>query len=202
MEFFRDLLSAPHNLRAIREGIANEADLINRKLTELIEIQSANRDLDTVSPATVVKQQIISIKPLSDIVYPHVSTSERNFIGDIVSHPDFDKTVQFFADNPVIERSLMSPNSQALLFALVRNVRAKNVIEIGTYKAGTSEAICRALHANGDGILHTIDPYSDGAAPGIIACWPAPLQQRVSFYPINSMEFFADHATTCEISFI
>ena len=38
--------------------------------------------------------------------------------------------------------------------------------------AATSEAICRALYANGAGLLHTVDPYGAEIVPPILRSWP------------------------------
>ena len=66
---------------------------------------------------------------------------------------------QFFKDNPAAQRSLISGQAQALLYSIIRNLRADHVFEIGSYKAGTTEALCRALQANRHGLLHTVDPF-------------------------------------------
>src|SRR5580658_12102 len=92
---------------------------------------------------------------LSDVEFPRVDVSAGNLIDAIMHHADFQKTVSYFTGREAA--SLLSSHSRALLYATIRNVRPNLVIEIGTFRAGTSEAICRALHANGFGILHTVD---------------------------------------------
>ena len=84
----------------------------------------------------------------------------------------------------------MSADTQALLYALVRNQRPEHVIEIGTYRASTSKAICRALHANGHGFMHTVDPANIGSILPLIRRWPAGLRDRLCYYPVSSMDFF------------
>ena len=69
-------------------------------------------------------------------------------IAAIVAAPEFAAATRWFAQDPS-GRSLLSPEAQALLFTLTRNLKPAHVFEIGTFLAGTSEAICRALAANG-----------------------------------------------------
>src|ERR1700757_36641 len=76
-------------------------------------------------------------------------------IPSIIPAPEFAATPRWFAQEPS-GRSLLSPEAQALLFTLTRNLKPAHVFEIGTYLAGTSEAICRALAANAAGLLHKI----------------------------------------------
>jgi hypothetical protein len=57
-------------------------------------------------------------------------------------------------------------------------------------KGGTSEAIGRALHANGGGILHTIGPFDSGIFLPFYRAWPEALRDRVRFYSVDSMAFF------------
>jgi predicted O-methyltransferase YrrM len=85
--------------------------------------------------------------------------------------------------------SLMGGKSRALLFALTRMLRPRAAAEIGTYFAGGAEVIARALWENGDGTLHTADPFGADRCPAILAAWPAELRSLVKFYPLNSMEF-------------
>ena len=89
-----------------------------------------------------------------EISYPLVDLAAiANPIPAIMSAPEFYQTVEFFQQNPASARSLLGPTAQALIFSLVRNGRPEHVVEIGTYKAGTTEGISRALDANGVGLL-------------------------------------------------
>jgi hypothetical protein len=38
--------------------------------------------------------------------------------------------------------------------------------------------------------LHTVDPFGKSRVPSILASWPAHLRNIVSFYSVNSMEYF------------
>src|SRR3981081_3925042 len=78
----------------------------------------------------------------------------------ILALPEFPDLVQSFADSPSIKRALVSPDSQALLYSLIRLQRPKIAVEIGTYMASTTEAMARAVAENGEGALHTVDPFS------------------------------------------
>jgi hypothetical protein len=74
--------------------------------------------------------------------FPDVDLAVADPIADILDAPAFQPCIAFFAANEAIDRALVSPVTQALLFTLVRNLRPEHVIEIGTYKASTTEAIC------------------------------------------------------------
>ncbi len=113
-------------------------------------------------------------------------------IADIIAAPEFAACVSYFANSGAAGRALVSPHSQALLFSVVRNLKPAHVYEIGTYRASTTEAICRALHANGAGIAHTVDPFGAETVPPILDLWPRELREHVRFYPVDSMRFFAD----------
>lgn len=93
-----------------------------------------------------------------------------------------------FADYP--ERSLCRSIDRMLLYHLVRSLKPEHVVEVGTYFAAGSEVLARALWENGRGVLHTIDPYGAIRGPSLIGRWDQALQDRVRFYPWNSMEFF------------
>jgi predicted O-methyltransferase YrrM len=107
-----------------------------------------------------------------------------------MSAPEFAKTVQWFSQDPASNRSQLSPEAQAILFTMVRNLKPAPAFEIGTFQAGTSEAICRAMQANGTGILHTTDPFGLAAVPAILFKWPRQLRRHVRFYRLDSMAFF------------
>jgi predicted O-methyltransferase YrrM len=133
----------------------------------------------------------LRFKEVADCIYPRIDLAQTsNPVAAIMGAPEFSQTIQFFADNPVAQRSLVSPDAQALLYALVRNLRPQNVFEIGTFKGGTSEAICRALNANGAGTLHTVDPVRTDYIKAIFERWPQSLLKHLSFYPTTSMDFY------------
>jgi predicted O-methyltransferase YrrM len=107
-----------------------------------------------------------------------------------MNHPSFLQCTEFFSKSPSALRALVSPHFQALMYTLVRNTKPRDVLEIGTYRAASSEAICRALYANGAGLLHTIDPYGAEIVPPILRSWPRELTRHVRFYAMDSMLFF------------
>jgi predicted O-methyltransferase YrrM len=94
----------------------------------------------------------------------------------------------YFASYP--PRSLMGPHSRAILYSLIRMLRPKVVAEVGTLFAGTTETLARALWENGEGVIHTTDPFGADRCPAIIASWPGELQAITEFHPLNSMDFF------------
>jgi hypothetical protein len=135
---------------------------------------------------------VIAISSSADIAYPAVNLDAApDPIAEIIEAGEFALCVKFFAEVEAARDALMGPNSQALLFCTIRNLKPEHVFEIGTYKASTTEAICRALHANGRGILHTVDPFGGDTVPPILERWPSHLKDHVCFYPVDSMAFYA-----------
>jgi predicted O-methyltransferase YrrM len=129
------------------------------------------------------------VRPIEPIPYAAVDAGgAADPIPSIIAAPEFAATTRWFAQEP--GRSQLSPEAQALLFTLTRNLKPTHVFEIGTFLAGTSEAICRALQANGTGLLHTTDPFSLAAVPAILLKWPRQLRRHVRFYHLDSMAFF------------
>jgi predicted O-methyltransferase YrrM len=130
------------------------------------------------------------VRPIEPIPFASVDArGPADPIPPIIANPAFAATTAWFAREPA-GRSQLSPEAQALLFTLTRNLKPAHVFEIGTFLAGTSEAICRALEANGTGLLHTTDPFSLAAVPAILMKWPRKLRRHVRFYHLDSMAFF------------
>ncbi len=100
----------------------------------------------------------------------------------------FKRTTLFYLSYPA--RSLLSHASRAVLHHLIVMRRPRLALEIGTYQAGTSEVMARALWEAGQGHLETIDPYGAERCPPIIAALPPELQQRISFSPVTSALHF------------
>jgi predicted O-methyltransferase YrrM len=129
------------------------------------------------------------VRPLEPIPYATFAPDHPDPVAAIVASHEFAATSRWFAQDSG-GRSQLSPEAQALLFTLARNLRPEHAFEIGTFQAGTSEAICRALQANGTGVLHTTDPFSLSAVPAILLKWPRKLRRHVRFYHLDSMAFF------------
>ena len=142
----------------------------------------------------------IRVDGLTDIRYPEVDLDAvLNPLPAILESPELAETSAFFCRSPSATRSLVSAVAQALIYALVRNIRPDHVFEIGTYMAGTAEAICRGLHANARGILHTTDPFGGQRVPPVLACWPHELREHIRFYCCDSMAFFSQMVAAPEI---
>ena len=161
-------------------GGAMAADALRRKARELeIRLDGLHKGL--------------AIKPISDISFPRIDlVGSKNPVAEIMGAPEFDATKSYFYDNPAAHRSLISSQSQALLYSLIRNLRPEYVFEIGTYKAGTTEAICRALYANGKGIAHAVDPFRGEYIAAVLKLWPPELFRHVQLHAKDSMAFFGD----------
>ena len=166
-------------LVAARFG-ATAADAMRRKAKELeIRLDGLHKGL--------------AVKPISDIAFPKIDlATSKNPIAEILGAPEIDETKTYFYDNPAAERSLISSQSQALLYSLIRNLRPEYVFEIGTYKAGTTEAICRALLANNKGTAHAVDPFQGEYIAAVLKFWPPELFRHVRLHMKDSMAFFGD----------
>ena len=91
------------------------------------------------------------------------SSLERKYrIRGIVETNEFDATTSRFADTP--SKSLLAPDARAFLDRLVRLMEATAVLEIGTYFAGATEVMARALSESTQGQIITIDGM-DARAP-------------------------------------
>ena len=135
----------------------------------------------------------LAVRPISDIAWPSFDLAKTDDpVKEILTSREFETATQFFKDNPAAERSLVSGQAQALLYSVIRNLRPDHVFEIGSYKAGTTEALCRALHANGHGLLHTVDPFRGDYVAATIAHWPTELLRHVSIHPMSSMDFYME----------
>lgn len=86
-------------------------------------------------------------------------------------------------------RSLMDPDERALLYCLIRALKPENVVEIGTYFAGTTEVLARAVWENGSGCVYSVDPYGAGRVSQAMTGWPEPLRAITTCSFDNSMSF-------------
>jgi len=128
---------------------------------------------------------------MHEIPFPVVDLSEvADPVPAIMSAPEFRQTEEYLEASPASARSLISPTSQALIFSLIRNADPEHVVEIGSFKGGTTECISRALDANGRGVVHTIGPFDSEHFLPVLESWPDSLRSKVRFYPTDSMSFF------------
>jgi predicted O-methyltransferase YrrM len=107
---------------------------------------------------------------------------------DYVSGPVIKDLQAYFHDYP--RRSLMSSQNRCVVYGLIRMMQPSVVVEVGTFYAGTTEVMARALQENDKGAVYTTDPFGADRCPGIFAAWPVELQQRVRYSALNSMDFF------------
>lgn len=128
----------------------------------------------------------IDVRPLAPIATP---TGHVSDIAAVMESPEYAEIRAYFSLYP--GRSLMSDHSRAVLYSLARMMRPHLIAEIGTLYAGTTEVFARALWENGEGVVHTADPYGGERCPAIISQWPAELQRHAHFHAKSSMDFFA-----------
>lgn len=106
-------------------------------------------------------------------------------IRSVVGYQD---ALDYFESYP--PRSLMSDHCRATLFTLIRMLHPQVVAEVGTFFAGTTEVIARALWENGEGNVVTTDPFGAERCPEIISRWPQALRDITKYFSLSSMEFF------------
>lgn len=134
---------------------------------------------------------LVRVAPLETLPYPEVDVAGSDPIGDILGSPEFRQT-SALVERMSQSRALVSADAQSLLYCLVRNLVPDAVLEIGTYKAATTEVIARALELNNHGVIHTVDPFHVLRIRSILACWPSTLRKRVRYHACDSMSFFWD----------
>jgi len=135
---------------------------------------------------------------MEEIAFPEVNLSAvMNPVPAIMSAKEFNDTTAYFLGSDSRARSLVSAVSQALMFSIVRNARPQHIVEIGTFKGGSTECLARGLEANGEGLLHTIGPFDSEHFLPVLKSWPDRLQSRVRFYPTDSMSFFMGIRREC-----
>jgi predicted O-methyltransferase YrrM len=133
----------------------------------------------------------LEIDPIVELPWPRIRLDElANPIPTLVQSPAFADCERFFSDGPSATRSLLTPKAQALLYVTIRNLRPDHVLEIGTYKGGTTEGLARAVQANGQGVVHTVSPFDVERFERISARWPIELRRHVRYHPVDSMAFF------------
>lgn len=180
--------------RAIDRAADKVAERLALRLTGVISAAVGGRNEDSEGaglPADAEFADLV-IRPIEHVPAPVVDLdSETDPIGAALETAEFRECDEFFARGEASDRAQVSAISQALLFTLIRNLRPRNVVEIGTYRASTTEAMCRALLENGTGLLHTVDPFGALVVPAILERWPEALRERVRFYGQYSMGFFS-----------
>jgi len=107
--------------------------------------------------------------------------------------PAFERVFAAYRNYP--ENSLQSDEARALLHHLIVMHRPERVLEIGTWHAGTTETMARALWETKQGHIDTIDPFGGERCPPIIASLPPELGEIITFRAENSATCF-DRAIT------
>lgn len=195
----KKLVRSGQTLLEIRDGIANQSDILNRKLDRVVQAFATAAALMPVArPGAMpgVGHPSTDDGASDDIPYPTVDFSAADPIPAVLAAPEYQRCVAHFSTSPAAPTALMSPDSQALLFCVMRNLRPWVAVEIGTFRTSTTEAMCRAIHANRRGVVHTIDPFGGTVVPALLDAWPAALQPLVRFHEVTSMDFFCRSVPT------
>jgi Methyltransferase domain len=132
-----------------------------------------------------------AIGEITDIPFPAVEVRQvADPLPAIVQSSEFAETVRFFETTVTAPRTLAPPVAQAVIYSVTRNVLPHHVVEIGTFKGGTTETLARALLANGFGTLHTGSPHDAARFLPIYHAWPNELRRQVRYYQVDSMALF------------
>lgn len=147
-----------------------------------------------LSPQSILERRIdgrkIHMRPLAPIVpYPtEPQALSLQSLEQWTHSEQYKKAHVFFEHYP--EHCLTFPFERSLLYHIIRSRRPQHVVEIGTYFAGSSEVMARALWENGTGTLHTADPLSFHRVGRIMRRWPRALRAHAKYYPVTSQGFF------------
>ncbi|WP_421999803.1 class I SAM-dependent methyltransferase [Reyranella sp.] len=125
-----------------------------------------------------------SLRPLEPITTQAPPSTPDN----LQSTELYGQAVAYLKDYPA--GSLMSDESRAVLYSLLRILRPTYIAEIGTFMAGTTEVLARACWENNWGIVYTTDPFGAKRCPGIIRRWPEDLRKYASYHPLTAADFF------------
>lgn len=159
--------------------------ILNRlKNTQIVEpsIKIENADVQPMlNPSSPIEQHLSHIEPPN-------AQSVTAFLTQLQKSEYLEKCESVFNHYP--EQSLLSGKSRAILYSLTRFLKPNHVLEIGTYRAGSSEIIVRAMLQNSKGILTTIDPFGQERIPSILATWTPSFKNHINFLPLSSMDCF------------
>jgi predicted O-methyltransferase YrrM len=147
-----------------------------------------------VGAEPAISTDVITVAPFEDLPIPNSLGLENieQILTALEADPKFHALAAYF--DRASTRSLLSATAQTHLYCAVRRLRPGTVVEIGTYHAGTSETIARALASNGAGRLHTLSPHHGARIRQHMAAWPGDLSDRVVYHEANSAEFFQNFA--------
>ncbi len=144
-----------------------------------------------IAPEVTKPFNLDSIVPVSDYVCPpelerQHHSSLRDWVKAHLDNPAFNDLEDRLWATP--KDSTISAAERAFLYNFMREMKAKNTLEIGTFTAGTTLLMACAAYQD-SGRVYTIDPYGADRAPGLIAAWPKELGDCVVFQPKYSTKF-------------
>jgi len=154
-------------------------------------ISRARKYVQKASPAPEISsQQNFDTEEDKAIAFPLIDLATVcDPLPAIMSDAHYKELTAFFLSDPAEKSSLTSTHTKSIMFTIIRNLKPDHVVELGTFKGGTTKAMCRAVLANENGVVHTVGPYDSEHFLPHLATWPPHLQSRVKFYPIDSMAF-------------
>ena len=127
-------------------------------------------------------------RPLTKLQTPTYTGGDP--VKNVVAAPEFQIAQEYFTDYPPTSLLYNGGVARAFIYLLIRSMSLKSLLEIGTFQAGTTEVIARALWANGIGHVDTVDPSGYPQITAALAEWAPELRALCSWHNQNSMAFF------------
>lgn len=138
------------------------------------------------------QEEAVVLEEGMDIPYPVIDLRKvADPVPAILCSPEYAETVRFFETTPGAERALIPPAAQALIYTVIRNMRPKHVVEIGTWKGGTTETLSLGIQGfDFEANVHTASPYDAARFLPTYHRWPLWLRRPVRYYQVDSMTLF------------
>jgi predicted O-methyltransferase YrrM len=121
---------------------------------------------------------------------PDLDPARDEFVAALLATPEFDQARRYFSEYPELSLLYVGGIARAFLYLLCRLTRPRWALEIGTYRLGTTEVLARALWANGEGEVATVDPFGEGEIRNRLQTWEPTLRALCHPFVADSMLFF------------
>jgi predicted O-methyltransferase YrrM len=115
-------------------------------------------------------------------------------VNTILESPEFQIAREYFTNYPPTSLLHDGGIARAFIYLLICSMGLRSALEIGTFRAGTTEVITRAIWANGGGHVDTVDPSGYPVITAAMNEWAPELRALCTWHNENSMAFY--HAMT------
>ena len=193
-----ELLAAlSDNIKFLRADVLKQLATINIRLRDLQEKANMPGFAKVLaSHASQLDDQIVLnsdiARPIDvkQIPFPSVRVENNRIeLSGMIADRQFQRCVEYFASEMTGEQLPTFAEEQAFLFSLIRNIRPEHIFEIGWNRGIVTEVMCRALQANGRGLLHVPgDDVPDSAFPAFDR-WPKELQRLIRVHSVDEIGF-------------